>query len=211
MRDDELFHYGTLGQKWGIRRYQNPDGSLTDEGRARYRTDKALNNGGRALTNTSVGQRLAVNMNKGYKTDKKEIKNLYKSKKSQISTDETLGKEQKKTKLSNLKSDYKKTLGEARTSAAQANYSWQSDAANAKIQTQSVGKAFVKSFLVGGYAAKKYDEVSADTKNRGTAALHSVLHMIGNNVTYGALGIGEYAYGKYSVSADKKRSVSKER
>lgn len=33
---DELYHYGTKGQKWGIRRYQNPDGSLTEEGKKRY-------------------------------------------------------------------------------------------------------------------------------------------------------------------------------
>ena len=33
---DTLCHHGILGQKWGVRRYQNPDGSLTDEGRKRY-------------------------------------------------------------------------------------------------------------------------------------------------------------------------------
>ena len=32
---NELQHHGILGQKWGIRRYQNPDGSLTPEGQAR--------------------------------------------------------------------------------------------------------------------------------------------------------------------------------
>ena len=32
----ELFHHGIKGQKWGIRRYQNPDGSLTEAGRQRY-------------------------------------------------------------------------------------------------------------------------------------------------------------------------------
>lgn len=30
-----LKHHGILGQKWGIRRFQNPDGTLTDAGRRR--------------------------------------------------------------------------------------------------------------------------------------------------------------------------------
>jgi len=31
-----LAHFGIKGQKWGVRRYQNPDGSLTEEGKKRY-------------------------------------------------------------------------------------------------------------------------------------------------------------------------------
>ena len=38
--DDYISHHGILGMKWGIRRYQNKDGSLTDEGRKRLGLDR---------------------------------------------------------------------------------------------------------------------------------------------------------------------------
>ncbi len=34
--EDYLAHYGIKGQQWGIRRYQNEDGTLTEEGKLRY-------------------------------------------------------------------------------------------------------------------------------------------------------------------------------
>lgn len=37
-----LAHHGIQGQKWGIRRFQNEDGSLTPEGRERYGLNKPV-------------------------------------------------------------------------------------------------------------------------------------------------------------------------
>lgn len=44
MADNELYHVGVKGMKWGVRRYQNKDGSLTPAGKKRYGRDVQENN-----------------------------------------------------------------------------------------------------------------------------------------------------------------------
>lgn len=40
-KENEIYHFGIKGQKWGVRRYQNKDGTLTPAGRERYGGDAA--------------------------------------------------------------------------------------------------------------------------------------------------------------------------
>ena len=37
--DSYIAHHGIIGMKWGVRRYQNKDGTLTNAGKMRYSTD----------------------------------------------------------------------------------------------------------------------------------------------------------------------------
>lgn len=58
---DYLEHHGILGQKWGIRRYQNEDGSLTAEGRKRYtEIDKASGYYKNTIDRTQKGAKIGL-------------------------------------------------------------------------------------------------------------------------------------------------------
>ncbi len=190
---DELYHYGVLGMKRGVRRYRNSDGSLTSAGKSKYRTNRAIGHVGRAMTNTSVGQRvIGVGLNKGYRQDKKEIKSAYKSKKNEYKSIQD--KAARREKVKSLKSDYKKTKGEARTVAADVLYPYQSKSANEKIQTQNLGKQILKGSLAGGYGSLVYDRMTADNYSRGTAAVAGVLAGSADAIVRGGITYGDYAY-----------------
>ncbi len=69
-RQNELYHHGIKGQKWGVRRYQNEDGSLTPEGERRLR--KALDLGNELdkhtrKANQSAAKQESYMKKKGYK------------------------------------------------------------------------------------------------------------------------------------------------
>lgn len=68
IRNEELYHHGTRGMKWGLRLYQNPDGTLTALGRLRYRkSDGSL---------TRAGKRAANRMREDYESERKLYKGL---------------------------------------------------------------------------------------------------------------------------------------
>ena len=103
----ELYHHGILGMKWGIRRYQNKDGSLTSAGKKRYlstslssaiarRENKKTDESFKRWKEQSAARENAINAGKKYneaklsgQVDKKELRSIekeYKRSLSKVST-----------------------------------------------------------------------------------------------------------------------------
>lgn len=65
MSGDTLAHFGIKGMKWGIRRYQNKDGSLTPAGKERYSADRDL----KSLSDQELRDRISrLELEKRYKS-----------------------------------------------------------------------------------------------------------------------------------------------
>lgn len=60
MNNYELYHFGKKGMKWGERKYQNQDGSLTPLGRIHYGIGKARDRGVSALTKLKIQRKAAA-------------------------------------------------------------------------------------------------------------------------------------------------------
>lgn len=70
MDNNELMHHGILGMKWGVRRYQNKDGSLTPAGKRRVQTGEIGKSSDSAVSSTSSHKRSVKEMSDSELRDK---------------------------------------------------------------------------------------------------------------------------------------------
>lgn len=169
MSDYILYHHGIKGMRWGVRRFQEPNGTLTPAGRKRYAD--ALD-GQPSTTKRSAKQTYRNAKNAAFTKYEKSIASIEKGyKRGQMLSEKDQAREAAVEEAYNkavtkAKSDYKKAKAEVK--ARSDNYN--SDEGQAKKQEfKDMRKAFGKSrstgskvatFMLGGvFANKTYNSV----------------------------------------------------
>ena len=163
---DYLMHFGIKGQKWGIRRYQNEDGTLTAEGRQRYGKElgeyanrkqgvfRKLTTGDWALGRKRIGERLENR----YERKAKEAREQGRSKEAE-------------------------SYESARKAQRQRNIDREVYQSHA-----STGKLFAQNFLLG-VGADSYRVERKNQTTKGAAAAAGIMANVGDFVGEFTLGI----------------------
>ena len=124
MESYELYHHGTLGMKWGVRRYQNKDGSLTDAGKKHRSIGQVIKDHGIAV---------------------KRKRNLKKARAAKIEKQKNAIERQKKIKSGKI-SIKDMTDDEIRARIERLNLEESYQKAMRNTQSYSKGKRFINKF-----------------------------------------------------------------
>lgn len=117
---NELYHHGILGQKWGVRRYQNEDGSYTEAGKRRYGyIEKAALKAKKYSEYAKDNKNKFSNMKPHGEVTKDDIQRWTRVSKKQEAEYSALYKKYSTIKLDRID---KKTLKEAKSFAEKAFY-----------------------------------------------------------------------------------------
>lgn len=143
--DDELMHYGIKGQKWGVRRFQNEDGTLTPAGRKKYRQEVRAEN----KKAFEYGREATIAANAATYARNQQIK-------SRKKLDKALAKDPEMLKKS-TKKKYKRSLADIKSEKEMKKYAKETEA-RAKKHCDSLIKKYgsenVKALNYDNYKTK---------------------------------------------------------
>lgn len=191
--DNELKHYGVIGMKWGVRRYESKNGKLTAAGKARYADGPT----GKYAKKAAKYQAKADKYNKSAKEWNRAAKSY---KKSFGGTDDTTLKSEqyaysakRKAKKYEAKAKAAMNKGSAKTAKAieknEARLKKHEALAGKdtidRVKAQSTGKTLAQSYVFGSYGALKYNQARAAGAGRGKAAVDATLNAYANAFTGG--------------------------
>lgn len=163
---NELYHHGIRGMKWGVRRYQNSDGSLTPAGKKRYTGDKGELN--RAKDNYKLANKeYSRAFNKAYN---RSMAAFSPSKKHRQANDDRWNDAlDKATKANEARDRYKAAKKKYNAEAADRRDEFR-DLRSEIGQSRSIGEKLVTNILTGAFANRTYNSVIAAGGSKYEAA-----------------------------------------
>lgn len=189
IKTDELYHHGVLGMKWGVRRYQNKDGSLTSAGKKRRKTEVSEIRSKYDKTKAARKQaekQFSKDYNKAYNYSSRHPISQYISKKRKAESDSLWEKANKSYDNASKANKKYYEAKQERKNAINKQYK--------KIQKNATLKDKMLLNNAGRKAIAKYmvdNNMSMDEakKKVNKQAVRNSLLLIGGSLLYGA-GIG---------------------
>lgn len=182
--EDELYHHGIKGMKWGVRRYQNEDGSLTNAGKSRYATveeakaaykkaKKVTSDNYNRVTNGGYGRfTITKDQRKNYSRDVQAYNNSLAAR-TKAKYDYEIAKAQKKgknDKVANLRVKQELEVSKQKKRASIANTYVKNT-----YEVQSLGRQVVHN-LIGGSKGSVSALVKAGYSERGAKVMSYIFN-----------------------------------
>ena len=211
--DDHIEHHGTKGQKWGVRRYQNADGSLTAEGREHYGINKRMDNQfkreSRKLAKLNERADIDAQTQKWHKYNKRAaVGAAVGAAGAALATGGTNALMNRLTRIGNEKADaawnnYTKTMNDAgKYYDNNVGVIMKSQYMTPESKANAIGR---ESALYGAQMRGAVDKYN-DAKNESLSNMNKAFYITRHGGTaIAAAGLGFAAYNKIKASQAKKR------
>lgn len=207
-----LEHHGIKGQKWGIRRYQFPDGSLTPEGRERYGYNYETGEYNKKLYMEDQDRQKAKEYSKIESEQRKKEKAQEKKEKAQEKKEKRAEQEAKRTEKENKKAA-KKVEELRRQNALKMLDADGKPLTNKKLRKLSTAE--LEAVVNRMALEKKYSDIKLDNVSKGRQNTEKLLTNTAKVIGLGTAGVKlakdvyESPVAKLAYNKVKKKLINK--